>query len=195
MVSACSVPTLRFVLSSQMSEIPQVSSEAEELRPVVRAVVAHILGQSRQHPDVDDCTHEALRRALEGRHRLRAGEPVRPWVIGIARHVALDALRARKKNRRLVSADPDGEGDALDHVPDSGPSAEIQLERAERIHRVRSAMNLLPVDQRRALELFHLEGLGYREIADKMGVPIGTVGTWVTRGRKTVAAALEGVEA
>jgi RNA polymerase sigma-70 factor (ECF subfamily) len=195
MVSACSLPTLQFALSRQMPETAKVSSEAEELRPVVRAVVAHILGQSRQHPDVEDCTHEALRRALEGSRRLREGEPVRPWVLGIARHVALDALRAKKKARRLVTVDADGEGDALDHVPDSGPAADLQLERAERIQRVRGAMLLLPEDQRRALELFHLEGLGYREIADKMGVPIGTVGTWVTRGRKTVVAALQGAEA
>jgi RNA polymerase sigma-70 factor (ECF subfamily) len=195
MVSACSWPTLHWAVSGQMVETPEVSSETEELRPVVRAVVAHLLGQSRQHPDVEDCTHEALRRALEGRHRLRSGEPLRPWVIGIARHVALDALRARKKNRRLVSVDADGETDALEQVADSGPGADEKLDRAQRIHRVREAMGRLAPDQRRALELFHLEGLGYREIADKMGVPIGTVGTWVTRGRKTVAAALEGADA
>jgi RNA polymerase sigma-70 factor (ECF subfamily) len=55
-------------------------------------------------------------------------------------------------------------------------------------------MRELPEDQRRALELFHLEGLGYREIAAKMGVPMATVGTWVTRGRKRIAAAFQGAE-
>src|ERR1700747_1432479 len=70
-----------------------------QLDPHVRAVVAAILRLGRDHPDVDDCTHEALRRAIEGRRRLREGEPLRPWVAGIARHVALDALRARRRQR------------------------------------------------------------------------------------------------
>jgi RNA polymerase sigma factor (sigma-70 family) len=177
-----------------MPETNGYFSESQELRPLVRAVVAHILGQSRHHPDVEDCTHEALRRALEGRHRLRAGEPLRPWVLGIARHVALDALRARHRNRRFVSTGPDGDSDPLDRVADSTPSADLLLERAERIRRIQIAMQQLPAEQRRALELFHVEGLGYREIASAMGVPMGTVGTWVTRGRRLVALALEGAE-
>ena len=198
MLAAWSLPLPSGVLRRQMAESAPLFGETEELRPLVRGVVAHILGQGRQHPDVEDCTHEALRRAIEGKHRLKDGEPLRPWVLGIARHVALDTLRARKKNRRLVTAstttDPE-EGEPLDRVPDSAPGADQQLERAQRIHRIRVAMQALPEDQRRALELFHLEGLGYREIAAKMGVPIGTVGTWVTRGRRTVAEALDGAEA
>jgi RNA polymerase sigma factor (sigma-70 family) len=195
MVAACPLPTLPFVLGGQMLEVSGDFTELQELRPLVRGIVAHILGQSRRHPDVEDCTHEALRRAIEGRHRLRPGEPLRPWVLGIARHVALDALRARHKNRRFVSGNADGDGEPLDRVPDSTPGADLLLERAERIARVQAAMHQLPSEQRRALELFHLKGLGYREIAEQMGVPLGTVGTWVTRGRRIVAAALEGVDA
>jgi RNA polymerase sigma-70 factor (ECF subfamily) len=168
-------------------------SGPEELRPIVRGVVAHILGMSRLHPDVEDCTHEALRRAIEGRHRLREGEPLRPWVLGIARHVALDALRAQRKNRRLVSADADGEGEPLDRVPDSEPGADLKLERAERIHNVRAAMQRLPDEQRRALESSSRGWLSRNCRQD--GRTIGTVGTWVTRGRRLVAAALEGAEA
>jgi RNA polymerase sigma factor (sigma-70 family) len=186
---------LPLVFSGQMLESTSDFPEAQELGPLVRGIVAHMLGQSRLHPDVEDCTHEALRRAIEGRHRLRAGEPLRPWVIGIARHVALDALRARRKNRRFVTPGIDDDSEPLERVPDSSPGADLLLERADRIRRIRAAMQQLPSEQRRALELFHLEGLGYREIAEQMGVPMGTVGTWVTRGRRIVAAALEGAEA
>ncbi len=177
-----------------MLEIPEHSTDAEELGPVVRGVVAHVLGQGRNHPDVEDCAHEALRRAIEGRHRLRDGEPLRPWVIGIARHVALDLLRARRRERRRLIAADDKTGEPLERVPDSTPGADQQLEQAERSRRVRLAMQELPPDQRRALELFHLEGLGYKEIAGKLGVPMATVGTWIARGRKRIAAALQGVE-
>ncbi len=49
----------------------------------------------------------------------------------------------------------------------------------------------LPEGPRKALELFHLEGLSYQEAAQRLGVPLGTVATWVTRGRKAMAEALE----
>src|SRR3954447_16782576 len=73
--------------------------EVAALRPLVRAVIAATLSANRDDADVEDCAHETMRRALEGRARLRAGDPLRPWVTGIARHVALDMLRARKRAR------------------------------------------------------------------------------------------------
>src|ERR1700728_3387410 len=84
-------PANRVVIDSST-----VQGAVAELRPFVRAIVASLLRENRDHPDVDDCTNETVRRAIEGQSRLRAGDPVRPWVTGIAKHVALDALRRRK---------------------------------------------------------------------------------------------------
>lgn len=165
-----------------------------DLRPHVRAVVAAVMGLGRDHPDVDDCSHEALRRALEGRDRLRAGEPLRPWVTGIARHVALDALRAKKRQRdRTASAREGDDGqvqDPVDRVADAAPDAFERLSDARRLDAVRRAMSALPEGQRKALTMFHMEGLQYQEIAARLGVPLGTVATWVMRARKTVAASV-----
>jgi RNA polymerase sigma-70 factor (ECF subfamily) len=171
--------------------------ETAELRPLIRAVVAAMLHESREHPDVEDCTHEALRRAIEGRERLREGEPVRPWVTGIARHVALDALRARKRDRaRIARPDDDGEGaesagNAVERVADGGPTPYDRVATAQRDRELRRALASLPEGQREALRMFHLEGLGYQEIAVRLGVPLGTVATWVTRARKSVSAAVQ----
>lgn len=164
--------------------------EVEALRPLVRAVAANVLREGRMHPDVEDCTNETFRRALEGQSRLRAGEPLRPWLLGIARHVALDAVRLRTRTRaRSVrpSADDD---DPLDRVPDSAPGADERLERARRTSAIRAAMERLPPDHRKAMELFHVDGLPYREIAAQLGVPMGTVCTWISRGRRSIADAL-----
>jgi RNA polymerase sigma factor (sigma-70 family) len=165
-----------------------------ELRPHVRAVVAAVMGLGRDHPDVDDCANEALKRALEGQDRLRPGEPVRPWVTGIARHVALDSMRARKRQRdRTVSPRPDEDGaqvDPLDRVADTTPDAFQRLADARRRDAVAQAMSALPDGQRQALTMFHMEGLQYQEIAARLGVPLGTVATWVMRARKSVAAAV-----
>jgi DNA-directed RNA polymerase specialized sigma24 family protein len=53
-------------------------------------------------------------------------------------------------------------------------------------------MNDLPEGQRKALTMFHVDGYGYEEIAGKLDVPLGTVATWVSRGRRAMAAALGG---
>ena len=167
-----------------------------ELRPLVRAIVAAMLNESREHADVEDCTHEVLRRALEGRSRLRDGEPLRPWVTGIARHVALDALRARKRQRqRMVhdsGDDEDGDRDrAIERVADTGATPFELVAKAERDRALMRALDTLPDGQRRALAMFHLEGLGYQEIAVRLEVPLGTVATWVTRARKAVTTAMQ----
>src|SRR5688572_33101207 len=76
---------------------PTLHEQASDLRPLVRAVVACVLRERPDHADVEDCTSEALRRAFESQAQARG--PMRPWVLGIARHVALDTLRARQKQR------------------------------------------------------------------------------------------------
>ncbi len=166
--------------------------ELEALRPAVRGLAAHLLRERVSHPDVEDCASETFRRALEGRGRLLAGAPVRPWLLGIARHVTLDALRARRKaaQRDAGAGDEPSSSPVVERVADPGPLPDARAEQRERAARIQMAMQQLPEQPRQALLLFHLEGLGYREIAERMGVPVGTVGTWVTRGRQSLAAQL-----
>ena len=184
----------------RLGEHEAFARAAADLRPLVRAVVATMLNESREHPDVEDCTHEVLRRAIEGQSRLRDGEPLRPWVTGIARHVALDALRARKKSRQRFVADAVDDDDgtretAIERVADTGMSPLDEVEKSERDRALQRALDTLPEGQRHALRMFHLEGLAYQEIAVKLDVPLGTVATWVTRARKTVATAMQALEA
>ena len=168
-----------------------LQDEARELRLVVRAVVAAILRERPDHADVEDCTNETLRRALEAPPRTA----YRPWVLGIARHVAVDALRARQRARArdatTPEAPPSSSTSLVDRLADPRAGADVELERAEHEARVRRVMASLPDGPRRALQLFHSEGLPYQEIARRMGVPLGTVATWITRGRKAMADALE----
>jgi RNA polymerase sigma factor (sigma-70 family) len=154
------------------------------LRPVVRAVVARVLGGAASDADVEDGAHEALRRALEGRGRLRPGEPVGPWVVGIARHVALDQRRARERRR-----EDGGEAGAaaIEAAVDPAPAAELVIDARRRAATLDRALADLPEGARAALIAFHVDGLGYQAIAAKLGVPLGTVATWVARGRKRLA--------
>ena len=170
-----------------------LSQEVAALRPVVRAVVACVLGEARNHPDVEDGTNEALRRALEGQSRLRDGEALRPWLLGIARHVALDARRRRKRDRRFVSDGPDDEGEidaAVERLIDPAPHPDERAASTQRARLIASAMQGLSEQQREAMILFHVEGQDYKQVAQLLGVPMGTVATWLARGRRALADAL-----
>ena len=173
---------------------PSVDRDLGALSPLVRAVIAAVLHENRDHADVEDCASETMRRAVEGKARLRPGEPLRPWVVGIARHVALDALRARKRQNLRRAREPrEGDDDRpplYEELPDPAPSPFDRFARAQQHEKIRRAMNELPEGQRKALTMFHVEGLGYQEIAGKLDVPLGTVATWVSRGRKAMASAL-----
>lgn len=116
---------------------------------------------------------------------------MRPWLLGIARHVALDARRARVR-ARLRQSDDD-ESSALDKVETLLPDPHEQAVLAERSVRLQRALDTLPVTQRRALSL-HADGLGYREISVELKVPLGSVCTWIARGRQTLARALAETE-
>ena len=156
----------------------------------VRAVAAAVLRLHQEDPDVQDCTSETLRRAMEGRDRLRPGEPIRPWLLGIARHVALDMLRARKRHGVVPDAVSNQNGDGISRtetIPDDAASPEELLEQARRRQQIQRAMSTLPEPMAQALMKFHIDGRSYQEIAAEMNVPLGTVATWVTRGRKTLA--------
>lgn len=171
----------------------RAAAELGPLRPLVRAVVAAVLREPLSHPDVEDATQETLRRAVESRSGPTAPTgPVRPWLLGIARHVALDALRARRRDRARRDDGADGgpesaTGRLVERLADPGMPADDALAAAQREAHVARALGRLPEGPRRALELFHADGLGYAAIAERLGVPLGTVATWVTRGRRAVA--------
>jgi RNA polymerase sigma-70 factor (ECF subfamily) len=161
------------------------------LRPAVRALVGHLLGASPGHPDVDDGENEVYRRTLEGRARIDPAAPLRSWVLGIARHVALDGRRARRRAALRMAGEPSDDDDPeFEQLADAAPGPEERAVVAQRAHRLDQALAQLPGEQRRVL-LLHAEGLGYRAIAEHVGAPMGTVCTWISRARRGLADALK----
>ena len=173
------------------SELAASPDDVVPLMGAVRAVAAAVLRLGQEDPDVQDCASETLRRAMEGRSRLRVGEQMRPWVLGIARHVALDMLRAQKRRGWVPDVVPGNDGDEgvsrTETIPDPAAGPHELLERARQREQLQSAMSALPEPMAIALMKFHVDGRSYQEIAEEMKVPLGTVATWVTRGRKTLA--------
>lgn len=160
-------------------------------RPLLRAVSAKLLRLPPSHPDVDDCVAETLRRAIESADRRQEHLPIGPWLTGIAKHVAIDRARARRREQGRDGS-TDAGGEVLLRVADRGVDPEQAAARSQDLARVRQAMEALPDGPRRALVAFHLEGKSYQRISEELGVSLGTVATWVSRGRSEVMRRLEG---
>jgi len=113
----------------------------------------------------EDAAQEAFIRAWQHLPSYRPRSPFRNWVYRIATNVALDALRRERETVNVDMLPPVASQD--------GPEATV--EGKERGEQVRQAVLALPPASRAVLVLREYEGLSYREIADTLGIPIGTV--------------------
>jgi RNA polymerase sigma-70 factor (ECF subfamily) len=109
------------------------------------------------------------------------GRPVRPWLYTIATHQAIDALR-RNGRHQAVSLEQfreeASEGDVrnlLETLESRGPGPLELATGQERRERVRASVDRLPDFLRQVLVLAYYQGLKYREIADILDIPVGTV--------------------
>ncbi|RME75164.1 MAG: sigma-70 family RNA polymerase sigma factor [Planctomycetota bacterium] len=116
-----------------------------------------------------DLAQEALLRALRSIDRFRGEARFRSWLLRIARNVWLNE-RALLRSKRERSGSQQVEERAGAHVD---PAA--RLEREELVAALEREIATLPAAQREALLLCDREGLSYKEIAQVMGCPIGTV--------------------
>jgi RNA polymerase sigma factor (sigma-70 family) len=138
--------------------------------------------------DAEDVTQQVFVAAWRSRHTLTPSPSALPaWLIGIARHKVADARasRAREAHKAAaVAALPDTRGAAGD------PSADEDV--AERLV-VRQAVDELPDPRRTILLLAFWEDHSQTEIAEKVGLPLGTVKSHVRRGLIQLHQTLEGV--
>jgi len=100
----------------------------------------------------------------------RARGSVRTWILGITHHRAIDALRRGVVQDRHRASD-----DGIEERFEAAERTEAEVARREEALEVRGALDGLPDDQRRAIELAYYGGFTQSEIADMLQVPIGTV--------------------
>ncbi len=131
----------------------------------------------------EDATQEAFLRAYNGIARFQ-GERFRPWLLSIVANAARDELRRqrRRPQRSLDAARDDPDRPSLDPA-DPGPSPEASALRGELREQLEVALRLLPEDWRLVVILSDVHGLAYDEIAQALGVPVGTVKSRLSRAR------------
>lgn len=150
-------------------------SELAALLPRLRRF-AH--GLSRNSADADDLTQLTVERALRSRNQWQAGTRLDSWSYKIMRNLWVDTVRARSRRERFEAPAEGAESIGVD--PRDGVDASIELQRAM------AAMARLPDEQREVVTLILVEGFGYREVAEMLDLPIGTVSSRLVRGRNAL---------
>ena len=92
---------------------------------------------------------------------------VSTWIFTIARNRRIDIIRRERR------PEPDPNDPAL--VPDGDPAADVAVEQEQHAVRLRAALTELPADQAQILQLAYFEDLSHSVIAEKLGLPLGTV--------------------
>jgi RNA polymerase sigma-70 factor (ECF subfamily) len=143
------------------------------LRRFARAMTGNV-------QDADDLVQVALERALARASQWRPEQRLEGWVYGIVRNAWIDEQRARGRRNRLFAPEEAGAQVWVAHADAQADALSVQ-----------AAMQQLPDEQREAVALVLVEGLSYREAAQALDVPIGTLTSRLARGRTALQGLLQ----
>ncbi|HEU0129527.1 MAG TPA: sigma-70 family RNA polymerase sigma factor [Mycobacteriales bacterium] len=165
----------------------------ETALPFLDQLYAAALRMTRNPSDAEDLVQETFVKAFAAFHQFEEGTNLKAWLYRILTNTYINIYRKKQRQPQQTLADEiddwslakaaehtstglrSAETEALDHLPDSA---------------VKDALADLPDDFRMAVYLADVEGFSYKEIAEIMGTPIGTVMSRLHRGRKALQKAL-----
>jgi RNA polymerase sigma-70 factor (ECF subfamily) len=131
----------------------------------------HLFGFIRKHlvdvHEAEDVLHETFMAILRDRAGARAARSLRAWIFQVARHLCLNRQRSARRATRALEKEA--------HTSDeASPGPERALEDHQAQHALRDAVAKLPIELG---ELYSLrtQGMSYSEMADVLGIPLGTV--------------------
>jgi RNA polymerase sigma-70 factor (ECF subfamily) len=140
-----------------------------ELLPRLRRFARVI---TRNVQDADDLVQVAAEKALARAAQWRPDSRLDSWMFGIMKNAWIDEIRARRRRDRVHAPEEAGAavGDTSAHARDIALS-------------VQAAMERLPEEQRLAVALVLVEGQSYKDAAEILGIPVGTLMSRLARGR------------
>ena len=153
---------------------PTSDQFADQLIAVLPRLRRFARGLSRSVTDADDLVQAACERALARRHQFQEGTRFDSWMFRIVQTIWIDQVRARDVRKE--------NGDvAEERLGSDEPVRRVEARLA--LDEVRRAVHRLQPDQRTALLLVTVEGLSYKEAAEVMQVPVGTIMSRLARAR------------
>lgn len=156
-----------------------IRNEMIQMLPRLRAFGRSLTGVQDQ---ADDLVQQTVEKALRNIDSYQPGTRLDSWLFRIMRNTWIDSHRAR---RNTVALD-----EIESTAPLMGEDGREVTENRLYLAQVRNAMDTLPEEQRAVLMLVCVEGLRYREVAEALGIPEGTVMSRLSRGRLALAQAL-----
>jgi RNA polymerase sigma-70 factor (ECF subfamily) len=151
----------------------RIEQEIPRLRRYARAL-------TREVSSADDLVQDCLSRALTKTHLWQEGTDLRAWLFTILHNQYVNHVRRAVREGSAVG---------LSETESSLSSSPNQTKRLE-LRDLERALSKLPVEQRQVLLLVGLEGMRYEEVAEIMGVPVGTVRSRLSRGREALRSML-----
>ena len=156
------------------------AGEEGAINEIYAALGSMVLGYLRRfvaRDEAEDVLQRVFYEVWRNRDRYDPTRSLEAWVLGIARKRAIDLLRRRHANVVPIEELRDIAGD----------DGRALAERYARANEVRSALQRLPGEQREALTLAYFGDLTQSEIAERLGVPLGTVKARAFRGLRRLA--------
>lgn len=176
------------------------SAFRELLSRYERPVFSLVIRMVRDPTLAEDLAQEAFIKAFNALDSYDPSYRFSNWVFKIANNLAIDHLRRKRLDTVSLDTAPGGEENGESEglrmqIADSGESPQDYTESRELGGQIEQAIGRLRPEYRTAILLRHVEGHAYDEIADIMELPLGTVKTYIHRGRSELKDLLEGVTA
>ena len=160
-----------------------MSFSGADLEALIPRLRRYAYALARHPVRADDLVQDALERAWSRRRQWQRGTDLRAWVFAILHNVFISDMR--RFAARGYDADPIDADDHIDATADRTHHSGVMLD-------IERALAALSAEQRAVVLLVGLEDLGYRETAEVLGIPIGTVMSRLARGRARLRELMEG---
>ena len=145
-----------------------------------------------RHDEAEDLTQDIFLKIFRALQTFDRRANFQTWIISISRNLCIDHYRSVRKERETMARDVDA-ADLSPVARGRGPHG--QLEQRDLRDLIRTALAELPPTLREAVMLRDLQEFSYQEIADRLGLPEGTVKSRINRGRLELARQLKRLEA